>query len=247
MIERPERLPIVSETAGSRVALAVYAQAAERLTFVPTFLRAFAAVGEEALVEAWAQCLALHDAPGTVAATRKLAAAAQPDLPYRSSQAVRDAVAPFVQELPFLQLAVASFAVTLDGRLAAGTRPSLGLDATGAPRPSQPSVPEFVGEHPLFPEIRATYGTTYVPRMHLALAAHGLLEEAWAGVGWFLASRAGREHTDALRALAESSAVAFPDAAFLKAPGAARVVAEFRQALPLNLTFALAAGHPQPR
>src|SRR3989304_8907992 len=99
---------------------------------------------------------------------------------------------------------------------------------TGAPRfGSAPPGPlpesafaEYPGEHPLYEAIRAVYGTQHVPVMFRALAAQGLLVDAWAGIGPYLASPTGWGQVARVRAAAEEEARRCPGAALFRAAGA---------------------------
>ncbi len=114
----------------------------------------------------------------------------------------------------------------------------------GLPEPSplpETPVAEHPGEHPLYEAVRSVYGTQHVPVMFRALAARGLLEETWAGIGPYLASPAGRAQVARVRAAAQEEARRFPDAAFFRAERVRPVLEQFRIALPQNLVFVTAA------
>lgn len=102
-------------------------------------------------------------------------------------------------------------------------------------------MPERREEHPLYDEIRSVYGTEHVPSMYRALAADGLLEEPWAGIGPSLAAPEGRRLVARVEAAADRQARKFPEYAFFAAERARPVLAQFLVALPRNLVFATAA------
>jgi hypothetical protein len=132
-----------------------------------------------------------------------------------------------------------SLGLSLDSVHPLRERPSRSLPAP-TPLPPTP-VPELREEHPLYAEIRAVYGTEHVPSLYKALAADGVLEEAWAGIGPFLGSPEGTRLVAGLEGAAEREARAFPEYAFFAAQEARPVLAQFRVALPRNLVFAAAA------
>lgn len=220
------------------VVASVFRDVRLRMEFVPAIFKALAP-DPEALVPAWLQARAIYDDPRTGEALARLCARAEPGLSYRPSDAVRDAVAPFAQELPALLLIVTSLGLALDGVIPLRPLPPPGLPAPG-PVPES-SVPEERGEHPLFDEIRAVYLTQHVPSMYRALAARGLLDEPWSALGPFLRGDAGEELVAAVCAAAEAEALRFPELAFFGAESARAVLDQFRRALPRNLVFALAA------
>ena len=220
------------------VVASVFRDVRVRMEFVPAIFKALAP-DPEALVPAWLQARSIYDDPRTGEALARLRERAEPGLSYRSSDAVRDAVAPFAQELPALLLIVTSLGLALDGVI-----PLQPLPPPGLPRPGpvpESLVPEERGEHPLFDEIRAVYLTQHVPSMYRALAARGLLDEPWFAIGPFLAGEAGMELVGAVCAAAEAEALRFPEFAFFGAESARAGLDQFRRALPPNLVFALAA------
>lgn len=225
------------ETEADRLVTSVFADVRGRLPFVPAYLKALEGQ-PRALLEAWVQTRSLHDDPRTGASIARLLEAADPTLSYVASDAVRDAVQPFHTALPGLLLAVASLRLTLDGALECLPLPATALPP-GPIRPV-PEVPDEGEDPSLFPDIRRVYGTEHVPSMYRSLAARGLLAEPWAVVGSYLDGIAGRERVNSLRALADVEAQRFPEWAFLGTEGARPVIDVFRQALPLNLVFAVA-------
>ena len=208
------------------------------MPFVPAIFKALAR-DPGALEQAWRQARALYDDPRAAEAASRLAALARPQLPYRPSPSVRQAAAPFAAELPSLLLVVTSLGLSLDGIHPLRPPPSTRLPAP-APLPPTP-VPELRAEHPLYAEIRTAYGTEHVPSLYKALAADGVLEEAWAAIGPFLATPEGDRLVASVEAAAEREARGFPDYAFFAAEETRSVLAQFRVALPRNLVFAAAA------
>lgn len=219
---------------------AVFLDVRARMPFVPAIFKALAA--EPATLEsAWLQARQLYDHPERPAAVERLRELAEPRLDWVAPAPVREAVAPFLADLPNMVLIVTSLALALDGALPRASRPPANLPPAG-PLPPTP-VPEDRGEHPLYAEIRAVYGTEHLPSMFRALGAHGLLEEPWAAIGPYLASPAGRGHVARVRAAAEAEARRFPEAACFDAatPHARATLEQFRVALPVNLVFVNAA------
>lgn len=216
----------------------VFRDVRSRMAFVPALFKALA-VEPPVLELAWLQARALLDDPRSPGATERLREAARPRLSYRPSPAVRAAAAPFLAELPGMLLVVTSLGLSLDSRLRTRPRPPAALPGPG-PLP-ETAVPEERGEHPLFEEVRAAYGTTYVPSMYRALAARGVLEEAWGAIAPFLGEPRGRSLVAELERAAEREALGFPEAAFFDAQSARPVLDQFRVALPRNLVFAAAA------
>lgn len=220
------------------VVAAVFRDIRERMEFVPAIFKALAP-DPEALVPAWLQARAIYDDPRVEEALARLRECAQPDLSYAPSDAVREAVAPFVQELPALLLIVTSLGLALDGVIPLQPLPPPGLPPQG-PVPESP-VPEERGEHGLFDKIRGVYLTQHVPSMYRALAAQGLLDEPWSAIGPFLVSDAGKDLVADVCAAAELQALGFQEFAFFRAASARDILDQFRRALPRNLVFALAA------
>jgi hypothetical protein len=232
-----EYRPVHEEDASGLVA-SVYRDVRARMAFVPAIFKALAA-DPGALLDAWLQARALHDDPRSPRALERLRRLADPGLPYRPSPAVSDAAAPFAAELPAMLLVVSSLGLALDGSLAVRPRPPADLPDPGPLPPTR--VPEERGEHPMFREVRAVYGTQHVPSMYRALAAAGLLEEPWSRIGPLLAGREGRELVTRVAAAGEEEARRFPEYAYFAHEGAGPVLAQFRIALPYNLVFAAAA------
>lgn len=215
----------------------VFRDLRSRMPFVPALFRALAD-DPPTLEAAWLQARALYDDPLAAQAVRPLAAKAAPGLDYAPSPAVRAVVMPFREELPLLLLIVASLGLALDGVIPLRHPPSADLPEPGAV--PETAVRELPGEHPLYPAIRAVYETQHVPVLFRALAARGLLEGAWDGVGPYLASPEGRLHAARLAAAAEDEARRLPDVACFRAQTARPVIDELRRALPRNLIFATA-------
>jgi len=208
------------------------------MPFVPAIFKALARE-PAALEPAWLQARALYDDPRAAEAAARLAELARPGLAYRPSPAVSEAAAPFAADLPSLLLVVTSLGLSLDGVHPLRERPAPSLPAP-APLPPTP-VPELREEHPLYAEIRAVYGTEHVPSLYKALAADGVLEEAWTGIGPFFGTPGGARLADAPETAAEREARSFPEYAFFAAEEARSVLVQFRVALPRNLVFAAAA------
>ncbi len=224
------------------IAAAVFCDIRKRMEFVPAIFKALAP-DPAVLVPAWLQARSIYDDPRVGDALARLRERASPDLPsYTPSQAVRVAVAPFVEELPALLLIVTSLGLALDGAVPLHPLPPPELPPPG-PVPESP-VPEERGEHPLFDGIRAVYLTHHVPSMYRALAARGLLDEPWSAIGPYLASAPGEALVADLCVVAELQALEFREFAYFRAESARGVLEQFRRALPRNLVFALAASQP---
>lgn len=86
---------------------------------------------------------------------------------------MRETVAPFLAEIPTMLLLVSSLGLSLDGELELNPPPPAALPEPG-PLPQTP-VPDERGEHPLFDEVRAAYGTAHVPSVYRALPPGRLL------------------------------------------------------------------------
>ena len=149
------------------------------MPFVPALFKALAD-DPEALLAAWLQARALYDDPAAAEAARVFRTRACPTLSFDPTPELREAVQPFVEELPFMLLIASSLSLTLDGRLARRTPPEPELPPAG-PVPA----PEFSdrGEHALFVEICRVYGTQHLPSVYRMLATRGLLEDAWQAIG----------------------------------------------------------------
>ena len=238
-VQPTSALPLRHEDEATGLVAAIFADVRRRMSFVPALFKALA-VDPDALEQAWLQARALYDDPRSKpAAATLLEVAAGARLPYRAPSPVRRAVTPFVRELPSMLLIVTSLRLAVDGDLPRRPRPSKSIPpAVSAP---EPVVPESREEHPLFEEIRATYGTTYVPSMFRSLSAQGLLEDPWGAIGPFLASPAGVGLARKVAAAAEEAARGFPEVAFFDAESGRPVIDQFSIALPRNLVFAVAA------
>jgi hypothetical protein len=232
------RYDLLHEEDATGLVLSVFTDVRGRMPFVPAIFKALAR-DPDALVPAWLQARALYDDPRAAHAATRLAELARPRLAYRPSPAVRGAAAPFAADLPRLLLIVTSLGLSLDGVLPLREPPAPRLPA---PEPLPPTpVPEQRDEHLLYAEIREVYDTEHVPSLYKALAADGVLEESWAGIGPFFATPEGTGLVEAVAAAAEREAGAFPEYAFFAAEKARPVLAQFRVALPRNLVFAAAA------
>jgi hypothetical protein len=232
------RYDLLHEEDATGLVLSVFTDVRARMPFVPAIFKALAR-DPDALVPAWLQARALYDDPRAADAATRLAELARPRLAYRPSPAVRVAAAPFAADLPRLLLIVTSLGLSLDGVLPLKEPPAPRLPAA-EPLPPTP-VPEQRDEHLLYAEIREVYDTEHVPSLYKALAADGVLEESWAGIGPFFATPEGTGLVEAVTAAAEREAGAFPEYAFFAAEKARPVLAQFRVALPRNLVFATAA------
>jgi hypothetical protein len=232
------RYSLLPEEAAEGLVLSVYGDVRARMPFVPAIFKALAA-DPAALESAWLQARALYDDPRATEAASRLALAARPELSYRPSAAVREAVAPFAADLPRLLLIVTSLGLSLDGALEPVEPPPPNLPAP-KPLPETP-VPEHREEHPLYEDIRGVYGTEHVPSMYKALAARDLLSEPWAAIRPFLRGPEGEALVARVESEADREARAFPEAAFFACESARPVLAQFRVALPRNLVFATAA------
>jgi len=232
------RYDLLHEEQAAGLVLSVFSDVRARMPFVPAIFKALAR-DPGALEPAWLQARALYDDPRGAEAAARLAGLARPGLAYRPSPAVRKAAAPFAADLPSLLLVVTSLGLSLDGVHPLRQRPSPNLPAP-AQLPPTP-VPELRDEHPRYAEIRAVYGTEHVPSLYKALAADGVLEEAWAGIGPFFGTPEGARLVAALEEAADREARSFPEYAFFAAEEARPILAQFRIALPRNLVFAAAA------
>jgi hypothetical protein len=231
-------LPLTHEERVEGVAASVFRDVRARIPFVPALFKALAH-DPEALLAAWLQARALYDDPATAAPTARLRRLADPGLALDPTAELRTALRPFVEELPFMLLIVASLSLTLDGRLPRREPPDPALPSPGPVPP--PELPDR-GEHPLFPEICRVYGTQHLPSVFRMLAARGLLDEAWQSVGPFLGSVEGTAFVDGLGAAAEHEAARFAACGFFSVERARPVVEQFRRALPRNLVLAVSLG-----
>jgi hypothetical protein len=216
----------------------VFADIRTRLPFVPALFRSLAD-DPDALLAAWLQARVLLDDPASRAAGARLAEQGRAELAYRPSRRAREATEPFRQELPVLLLVVWSLVLALEGELDRAELPEPALPPP-APIPESP-VRELAGEHPLYPEIRAVYGTEHLPVLFRALAAERLLEEVWGGVGPYLGSPAGREHAERLAEAAGREAREVTELAYFGHESGRPILAQLQRALPRNLIVATAA------
>lgn len=237
-----ERYSYAREEDVDGLVASVFLDVRARMPFVPAIFKALAAE-PETLEAAWLQARQLYDHPARAAATARLAAAADPagELDWVAPPAVREAVAPFLADLPNMVLIVTSLALALDGALPRAPRPAAALPAPG-PLPASP-VPEDRGEQPLYDDVRRVYGTAHLPSMFRALGARDLLAEPWTAIGPYLDAPAGRARVAQVRAAAETEARALAEVACFDAdtPHARATLEQFRVALPVNLVFVLAA------
>lgn len=234
----PLQIRLGHEEDAAGVVASVYRDVRVRMEFVPAIFKALAS-DPDALVTAWMQARALYDDPRVSQALARLLERARPCLDYSPSGGVAATVAPFVDELPVLLLIVTSLGLTLDGVLRVRRRPPRDLPEPGPVLVS--IVPEERGEHRLFDEIRAVYGTGHVPSMYRALAAREQLDEPWGAIGPFLDGVAGRRLVDSVGAAAVEEALRFPEVAVFDAERTRPILDQFRQSLPRNLIFALAS------
>lgn len=236
-------LPLRHEEQVAGLAARVFQDIRSRMPFVPALFKALAD-DPEALLAAWLQARALYDDPAAGAAAESLRGLAWPQLDFRPAPELGEAVRPFVAELPFMLLIVSSLGLTLDGVLPLRPRPDPAL-----PPPGPVPAPEFSdrGEHPLFADICRVYGTQHLPSIYRMLAARGLLEEAWRAIGPYLAADDGRALVERLAAEANRAASAFAGCSFFGVERARPLIDQFRQALPRNLVFAVAASGQRER
>ena len=233
---RPVGLELLHEDEAEGIVSSVYADVRRRMPFVPALFKALAA-DPDTLVAAWLQARAIIDDPRSRIAADAIRESARVRLDYRPSSRVREIVAPFVAELPFMLLIVTSLQLSLSGELARRPKPELDLPAE-APVPE----PEFPGraEHELFAEICAAYGTQHLPSIFRTLAANGVLEEAWAALGPFLTSPAGADAVALVSREADIRARSMPEVTSFDVPTARPVLDQFSRALPRNLIVASA-------
>ena len=234
-------LPLRHEEDAEGLVASVFLDIRRRMPFVPALFKALAG-DPAALLAGWLQSRALYDDPAAAGAAEALRRSALPPLRFVSTPELAETVRPFVAELPFMLLIVSSLSLTLDGAI-----PLQALPDAGLPSPGPVPPPEFSdrGEHPLFAEICRVYGTRHLPSIYRTLAARGLLEESWGAIGPFLERDEGRALVERLCSDAGRAAAAFPDYAFFGVERARPVIEQFRQALPRNLVFAVAAsGRP---
>ena len=228
-------LPLLHEDEVEGVVSSVFVDIRRRMPFVPALFKALAG-DAEVLVAAWLQARAVYDDPRSPAAAAAIRESARIDIPYRPSSRVREVVAPFVTELPFMLLIVTSLQLSLSGQLP--RRPAPALDLLAAAPVPQPEFPDL-GEHPLFPEICSVYGTQHLPSIFRTLAANGVLEESWDAVGSFLASADGVGAAELVSLEAETAARAMPEVASFDVERARPILDQFSRALPRNLIVAV--------
>lgn len=230
-------LPLVHEEDADGVVASVFVDIRSRMPFVPALFKALAG-DPESLLAAWLQARAVYDHSGAVGAAAAIKRSARVETGFRPSRQVRDAVAPFASELPFMLLIVSSLRLSLDRELPRQPAPEPNLPAA-APVPE----PDFSdrGEHPLFEKICGVYGTQHLPSIFRTLAANGVLEQVWEAMGPFLTSQAGAEAITRVSADAERQARALPEVASFGVERARPIVDQFGQALPRNLIIAVAA------
>lgn len=152
-------LPLLHEEQVGGLAASVFQDIRARIPFVPALFKALAD-DPEARLAAWLQARALYDEPAAAAPAERLRRLADPGLALSPTPEVRAAVRPFVEELPFMLLIVASLTLTLNGALPLREPPEPELPLLGPVPP--PKLPDR-GEHPLFPEICRVYGTRHLP------------------------------------------------------------------------------------
>jgi hypothetical protein len=233
----PSGLPLRHEEDAKGVVASVFLDVRRRMPFVPALFKALAH-DPDVLLAAWLQARAIYDDPRSPAATRAIRASARAQLDYRPSRQVSETVAPFVAELPSMLLIVTSLRLTLDGEFSLQPPPPLDL-----PEPAAVPEPEFPdrGEHPLFAEICAVYGSRHLPSIFRSLAARGVLEEAWEAIGPVLSSRDGATVVERVADEADNQARAIPEVACFTIERARPVLDQFGRALPRNLVVAVAA------
>jgi hypothetical protein len=232
----PVGLQLLHEDEAGGVVSSVYADVRRRMPFVPALFKALAAE-PDTLVAAWLQARAILDDPRSAAAADAIRESARVGLDYRPSNRVREAVTPFVAELPFMLLIVTSLQLSLGGEPARRPAPALDLPAE-APVP-EPEFPDRA-EHPLFPEICTAYGTQHLPSIFRTLAANDALEEAWAALGPFLTSSAGADAVARVSREADIGARSLPEVSSFDVEDARPVLDQFSRALPRNLIVARA-------
>jgi hypothetical protein len=238
----PTGLPLLHEEEVDGVVAAVFVDIRARMPFVPALFKALAK-DAEALVAAWLQARAIYDDPRSPAAADDIRRSARVGIGFQPSSRVRESMAPFAAELPFMLLIVTSLQLSLSGELPLRPAPELDLPAA-----TRVPMPEFSdrAEHPLFPEICAVYGTQHLPSIFRTLAANGVLEEAWTGIGPFLASPEGAAAVARVSRQANTRALAMPEVASFDTKRAQPILDQFSRALPRNLILAVAACNERP-
>lgn len=232
----PVGLSLRHEEDAEGVVASVFLDVRRRMPFVPALFKALA-YDPDALLAAWLQGRAIYDDPRARGATRAIRQSARAELGYRPSRQVSETVAPFVAELPSMLLIVTSLLLSLDGELSLQPPPSPAL-----PEPGVVPEPEFSdrGEHSLFAEICALYGTQHLPSIFRSLAAQGVLEEVWGAIGPVLARPDGASMVTRVAGEADNQARALPEVASFDIQRARPVLDQFERALPRNLIVAVA-------
>jgi hypothetical protein len=234
-------LSLVHEEDADGVVASVFVDIRSRMPFVPALFKALAR-DPQTLVAAWVQARAVYDHPGARSATLAIRRSARVRIGYQPSVEVQQAVVPFAAELPFMLLIVSSLRLSLDRELSRLPAPEPNLPAA-VPVPE----PDFSdrGNHPLFAEICAVYGTQHLPSIFRTLAANGVLEQVWEALGSFLAGPAGTEAVTRVSAEAERQARALPEVASFGVERSRPILDQFARALPRNLIIAVAAAGRQ--
>jgi hypothetical protein len=161
----PTGLPLLHEEDVDGVVASVFVDIRARMPFVPAWFKALAA-DPDVLVAAWLQARAIYDDPRSPAAADEIRGSAQVGIGFQPSSRVRESVAPFVAELPFMLLIVTSLQLSASGELP--LRPAPGLDLPAAAPVPEPEFSDR-GEHRLFPEICAIYETQHLPSIFRTL------------------------------------------------------------------------------
>lgn len=222
------------DEAPPRVA-AVYADIRRRMTFVPALFKALAA-DEDALESAWLQARTIVDDPRFGAVTDRVRAAAATRSTTVPSPPLRDALAPFAADLPGMLIIASSLRASLDGELTRGE--PIGTIEPGT-APPESSVPEVRGEHPLYEEIRAVYGTAHVPTLYRSLAARDLLEQGWSLAAAVLRSPEGVERIRQVADVGREEALGLGTVGCFTAESTRHIVDQLVIALPRNLVVVL--------
>ena len=233
-------LPLVHEEDADGVVASVFVDIRTRMPFVPALFKALAS-DPESLLAAWLQARMVYDHPGALEAADAIRRSARVTIDYRPTSKVRETLVPFAAELPFMLLIVSSLRLSLDHELPPQPAPEPKLPpATRVPEPQFSDR----GEHPLFTEICAAYGTQHLPSIFRTLATTGQLEEFWSAIGPVLASPAGAQAITRINAEAEGQARAMPDVASFQVEQARPILDQFARALPRNLIIAVTACRP---
>jgi hypothetical protein len=234
-------LPLVHEEDAEGVVASVFVDIRARMPFVPALFKALASA-PESLLAAWLQARMIYDHPGAPEAAEAIRRSARVTIDYRPTNKVRETLVPFAAELPFMLLIVSSLRLSLDRELPRQPAPEPNLPAA-VPVPE----PDFSdrGEHALFAEICAVYGTQHLPSIFRTLAANGVLEQVWQAMGPFLAGPAGAKAITRVSAEAERQALAMPEVASFGVEQSRPILDQFAQALPRNLIVAVTAAGQQ--